>query len=379
MKKIKIKITDLPSELNPQDNYLVNLLKKRYELEFSDDPDFVFYAAFGYEYQNYADRVRIFIGGEPIVPNFNDCDYAFAHMQLQFADRYMEIGPVLASPREEGLKPSIQDRSMITDDMAERKFCNFVYSNDIPTDGWAVRKAFCQKLMEYKRVDCPGKVLNNMPSDAIAPRWTEGQNGQKTVADDMGWVNGKLEFLSHYKFTIAFENGMIDGYTTEKLVDPFIARSVPIYWGNPEVAKYYNPKAFINSNDYDNDMDRVMARVIELDNDPKQYMAMLREPPLQPDFPFDMVDRFGDWLYHIIEKGRMPLCKNPAHFIPVSCPFQFETIFTEYCSRGEQLRMYQGSNLWRITMKLQKFGDSKWGYIPKKIYHGYLRLKRKKQ
>ena len=377
MKTIKVAFVDLPSEMDPQNNYIVDLLKKRYHLEFSDDPDFVFYAAFNYKYQEYADKVRIFIGGEPIVPNFNDCDYAMSHMPIQFSDRYFEAGPLLASPRGEGLKPSIQDRSDVTDDMFHRKFCNFVYSNSQDHDGWAVRQAFCQKLMaEYKHVDCPGKSLNNMPEGAIAPRWVSDANGNQTVPDEVGWVNGKIRFLQDYKFTIAFENGMIAGYTTEKLVDPFLARSIPIYWGNPEVVKYYNPKAFINCNDYDNDFDRVVARVKELDNDEKQYMAMLREPPLQPDFPFDMPERFLDWMSHIIEKGPHPLCKNPAGFIAVSCPRQFEMIFNEYCSRGERLKLYEGSNLWRITMAIKKFGDSRWGVLPKKAYHFYLRHKR---
>lgn len=377
MKTIKVAFVDLPSEIDPKNNYIVDLLKQRYNLEFSDDPDYVFYGAFNYKYQDYADKVRIFIGGEPVVPNFNDCDYAMSHMPIQFIDRYFEAGPLLASPREEGLKPSLQDRSHITDDLFERKFCNFVYFNSMDHDGWKVRQDFCKKLMaEYKHVDCPGKSLNNMPEGSIAPRWVAGADGKDTVTDDVSWVNGKVAFLSKYKFTIAFENGMIPGYTTEKLIDPFLANSIPIYWGNPEVTKYYNPKAFINCNDYDNDFDRVIERIKELDNDKEQYMAMLREPPLQPDFPFDMPEKFLDWVCHIIEKGKEPLCKNPAGFIAVSCPRQFETIFNEYCSRGEELKIYQNSNLWRITMKIKKFGDSKWGYLPKKAYHFYLRCKK---
>lgn len=378
MKKIKVKFTDLPSEIDPRDNYIVDILKKKYELDFSDDPDFVFYAAFGFDYQNYPDKVKIFFGGEPLVPNFNDCDYAFGHAPIRFVDRYIEIGTILASPREEGIQPSIQNRSAVTDNMANRKFCNFVYFNDLPRDGWAVRKNFCQLLSTYKRVDCPGKVLNNMGPNAIAPRWVKDDAGKNTVKDDISWVKGKADFIRDYKFTIAFENAQMPGYTTEKLLDPFLCYTVPIYWGNPEVTKYYNPKAFINCNDYGNDMDAVMKRVIELDNDPVQYLAMLREPPMQPDFDFDEMERFSQWLYHIVEKGKQPYVKNPAGFVPMQCPKQFEMIFNEYCRRGEELKIYQGSNLWNITLALQRFGDSKWGYLPKKVYHFYLRHRRKK-
>ncbi len=58
---------------------------------------------------------------------------------------------------------------------------------------------------------------------------------------------------------------MLPGYTTEKLFDCFKAGTVPIYWGNPEITRDVNPKAFINCNDYENDFDAVIERVKEID------------------------------------------------------------------------------------------------------------------
>jgi alpha(1,3/1,4) fucosyltransferase len=46
------------------------------------------------------------------------------------------------------------------------------------------------------------------------------------------------------------ENSYFPGYSTEKLTDPFVARSVPIYKGDPRVAEWFNPKAFINLADF---------------------------------------------------------------------------------------------------------------------------------
>jgi hypothetical protein len=60
----------------------------------------------------------------------------------------------------------------------------------------------------------------------------------------------KRAFLSQYKFTIAFENFSYRGYNTEKLTDPLLAGSVPIYLGNPEITKHFNPACFINAHDY---------------------------------------------------------------------------------------------------------------------------------
>ena len=90
-----------------------------------------------------------------------------------------------------------------------------------------------------------------------------------------------------------------------------MAFSIPIYWGNPLVTKDFNPKAFINCNDYDNDFDAVIERIKELDNDPDKYLAMLRENPMQPDFDFDQNKKFEQWLINIIEKGNQPFNKDP--------------------------------------------------------------------
>ncbi len=330
-KKIKIKMTDLPAELDARNNFVTDALSKYYEVEYSDNPDFLFYAAFGYEYQNYDSNqcVKIFMGGEPLTPNFNDCDYAFGHMPIVFGDRYLQTATLLASPQKKGIPHSIQDRSAVSDDMFERKFCNFVYSQYLPHDGWKIRKDFCEKLMNYKKVDCPGKVLKNMPDGAIAPRWVPKGDGSETVPDDKRWADGKLQFVNGYKFTIAFENAFMDGYTTEKLLDPFLAFSIPIYWGNPNVVKDYNREAFINCNDYDNDFDAVIERIKELDNDKEQYLHMLKQPPMNKAFSFDDIERFERWLQMIVEKGNCPFSKNPAGFVPVSCPKQFEMIFNE--------------------------------------------------
>ena len=41
------------------------------------------------------------------------------------------------------------------------------------------------------------------------------------------------------------------GYTTEKIFEPMIAQSIPIYWGNPRIGEDFNEKSFINCNKVD--------------------------------------------------------------------------------------------------------------------------------
>ena len=109
-----------------------------------------------------------------------------------------------------------------------RRFCNFFYSNPV-----VHRENFCRALMSYQPVDCPGQSLRNMPpiddNPHTARKWT-----------------GKRAFLSHYKFTVAFENSSAPGYHTEKILDPMTAGSIPIYWGDPEIGDVFNTASFIH-------------------------------------------------------------------------------------------------------------------------------------
>ena len=68
------------------------------------------------------------------------------------------------------------------------------------------------------------------------------------------WRKSKVDFVKDYKFTIAFENTQYRGYTTEKILHPFVGRSVPIYWGNPLVEKDIN-----NCNGYEQDIDKIIG------------------------------------------------------------------------------------------------------------------------
>ena len=90
-----------------------------------------------------------------------------------------------------------------------------------------MRNDFFRRLSRYRPVDSGGRVLNTL--------------GHR-VAD-------KQAFLRDYKFTIAFENESHPGYTTEKIVEPMLAASIPIYWGDPEVARHFDMDGIIACRD----------------------------------------------------------------------------------------------------------------------------------
>ena len=66
-------------------------------------------------------------------------------------------------------------------------------------------------------------------------------NGHHTVTDMYG-----KKVLWESMFTIAIENSSNRSYHTEKIIDAFISKTFPIYWGCPNLEELgYNPDGFI--------------------------------------------------------------------------------------------------------------------------------------
>ncbi|MFC1781153.1 glycosyltransferase family 10 domain-containing protein [Planctomycetota bacterium] len=251
-KKIKINFTDFwhPNTQEAiRNNPLFMLLSKRFDLELSDNPDFIIYSCFDVNFLRYK-CVRIFYTGENIRPNFNECDYAFS-FDYPITDKNYRLPLYKLYKEFEELKKK-KDINEIK--KVKKDFCSFVYTKKKAKE----RIKFFHKLQKYKNIDSGGKLLNNI--------------GYR--------IDNKVEFLRKYKFTIAFENSSYPGYTTEKLMQAFVANTVPIYWGNPLVSRDFNPESFINCQDYKN-FDEVVERVIEVDNNDELYIKYLMESPFQ--------------------------------------------------------------------------------------------------
>ncbi len=292
---IKVNFCDMQKGFDINNDILVKILKRNFgEIEISDNPDFLFFAPFGTEHHKFSNCVKIFICGEPLSPNFNECDYAVCYDPIQYGSRYM-VRPVY-------FRDSMPEKINMTDEQAlNRKFCNFVYSNDKYGLGSKLRVEFAKRLMKYKHVDCPGKVLNNM-KDGIGAR------------NSSDWVGDKLKFIKQYKFTIAFENCSCNGYTTEKLIHPLIAHSLPIYWGNPDVDKNFNMNAFVYANGYENRLDELVEMIIDLDKNDDKYLKMLHAKPMSDTFNYNELEDFEQFIVDIIKRGNVPFEKDPFEF-----------------------------------------------------------------
>jgi len=215
------------------------------------DAEYVFHSVGGYDVLKYP-GVRIFVTGENVSPNFGVSDYAMALDKLQFGDRYTWLPliklyrkayAVLTSPR-----PPV-------DEVISHKtgFCAYVMSNT--KDSAPERIQIFDALCKYKQVSSGGRWRNNVG----------------------GRVPDKLAFQSQNKFVIAFENTSWPGYLTEKFAEAAQANAVPIYWGDPEVGKIFNPKAFINCHRF-NSLEAVVEEAKRIDQNNELYRQMLSEP-----------------------------------------------------------------------------------------------------
>ena len=95
------------------------------------------------------------------------------------------------------------------------------------------------------------------------------------------FLEAAVDFYRPYKFVIAFENSLALDYASEKVWTAIHADAVPIYWGNPQIANYFNPERFINAFDFDN-LESLARHVMRVHKDDALYLRYLSQPSRTP-------------------------------------------------------------------------------------------------
>lgn len=249
MKRLKIKFTGFPAYHNPRTQWYMEFLASRYELCECEDPDYVIDGGQDFEHIRYG-GVKILMSSENDCPDFNFFDYAVGCHRLTFGDRYLRVPWYVFSPcYEELLRP----REVPRPSLFNRKFCSFVVSN--AEFGDPMRRQFFEALSEYRHVDSGGRYRNNVG----------------------GPVKDKLSFCRAHKFSLAFENSRCPGYVTEKIVEAYAARTIPVYFGSPDVGEDFHPDGFVRVDGVD-DIARAVDEIRQLDNDRETYLKKLAAP-----------------------------------------------------------------------------------------------------
>jgi hypothetical protein len=254
MKTITLAYTDFYADFNPDSYFITRVLSAKYDVKIvapHENPDLLVYSAFGYDFLKY-NGLKLYVTGENDVPDFNYCDYAISSCHIDFRGRHLRLPYYVWAPAFDLLR---SNQRVQRESYTDRGFCSICVSNSGASD--LTRMQFYDRLSHYKPIASGGRWANNVG----------------------GPVASKTDFITQYKFNIAFENSAVAGYTTEKLLDALQASTVPIYWGDPEVSHEINKKSYIDISDFPT-FDQAIDFIKKVDEDDNLYLAYLNEDPL---------------------------------------------------------------------------------------------------
>jgi hypothetical protein len=78
-------------------------------------------------------------------------------------------------------------------------------------------------------------------------------------------IDDKWEGIAPYRYSIAFENARAPHYFTEKIMDCFVCLTLPLYYGCPEIQRYFPAKSFIAFDPGDPDVAEEINAIIASD------------------------------------------------------------------------------------------------------------------
>lgn len=260
--KVKIGFVDFWNGYEPENWFIYKVLSKKYEITIdNDNPEILFCSCFGNKKDMYKNVVKIYYTGENRNTGIEGCDYSITFNRDDNGGRNLYLPLSIMFDKE-------NVHTLSDDELLNRKFCNFIYFQNWYGYGSQLRQLLCIQLMKYKYIDCPGRVLHNFDTTELKDRG----------ADD--WEKSKIDFIKNYKFTIAVENSNTDGYMTEKLLDPLLAGSVPIYWGSNGNTTPFPKDCMICVNDFDS-FEELISRIKEVDENDEEYLRLCRNNPIR--------------------------------------------------------------------------------------------------
>ena len=139
----------------------------------------------------------------------------------------------------------------------QKNICAVISNSNCPK-----RNYFLDKLQQRVRIDYAGNFRNNTPKIPGAYN-----------------SNEILNFYSQYKFVICLENTKQETYITEKIINGFLAKTIPIYWGSDNIYDYFNKERFINIPNLSEIMiNKVINTIAAIIADDNKYLEILNKP-----------------------------------------------------------------------------------------------------
>jgi len=281
METLKIWFADFWPEWKDED-FITPILKNHFNLELNNNPDVVFYSIFNKmsEISNFKCKKILYLGENRRSSEF-ESNYSITFDPHSDTNYRLPLWQVYLL-----LKPELKDR-LYNRHRIEKfdKWCAFVVSN--PSN--FIRNSLFHQLNTYKSISSYGRYLTN-------------DFNLQQLSQRKYWRDAKAEFfnLNSHKFMFAVENSPYKYYCTEKLMDAFLANTLPIYWGDVKIGEDWNEKAFINGTKID-----ILEKVKKIDQDRGLFDAMYSEPifTYEQKLKLEMnIANFEEWLIEVIKK-----------------------------------------------------------------------------
>jgi hypothetical protein len=145
--------------------------------------------------------------------------------------------------------------------------------------------AFISNCNNKERLEIMKELMKNGVTIDSYGRCLNNKKEKKSKNFDIEKINK----ISKYKFTIAFEN-VRKGFITEKVFQALVAGSIPLFYGDDEDMKVFQPgeKSVINVNDFKT-VKELADFIIYLSNNEIEYSKYFEWKKNPSDVRFEIV------------------------------------------------------------------------------------------
>lgn len=293
---IRINCANFWPTYDKSNNVFTDILNKEFNVIIDElNPQVLIYTRYGREEQKYyynQNVLKIYFTIDPLIlkndgtdgplqENYKSFNFQAYYDNDALKDHYSVTSDLLNNNKNHYYLPyyiycsyflqkQILESHRNVEDWSTKKDISFVYSNSRATH----RNEYFDELSKYFKINSGGKHLNNIGYT----------------------VSNKIEFLSKHSFDLSIENCFEFGYSTEKIIDPILAKTIPIYWGY--VPELINPKRYVKAPPNPHDLIKYLNYLM---NNPEVANNIIRQPALIHNDAFkNEFDKFSSYLYDII-------------------------------------------------------------------------------
>ncbi len=240
-------------------------------IEVEEDPHINFYTYHCKAYNK--DALNIMINGEKADDNMTDIAILTTKKQTFGYNIYF---PQIFSSLWERSRLNSTNLWLKGCNNTKEHFCAYMYSYNLE-----YRVKLFNEISKYKKVDALGKSCND----------ANFKDSRFVYNENQTYNDIAVEIYSKYKFVLALENGIEDGYITEKILNPLLANSIPIYAGPSDVFNIINKKRIIYVYDFKN-TNELIDYIKLVDNNDDIYNSIINNEIWIGDLNLDTYENY---------------------------------------------------------------------------------------